>query len=1472
MERFYQGCACTRVTLCQMVNAPPPTTTLENAATMMTNHDPALCRQYFYFSQRRQRIRLRARKSRATELSTAIIRAACIRIFFCINEKNNSNKSNESCSRARLLSRLDSRAHLLQNVIIRIRAEQRAKSEEYRSLSQVSAVCEALNFRYFPLQNTSSFESTTCDRPGRDAERDDERGENEDEEENPLGKWPHALSPVFAYLGCTLGLFNISRFAILSTQFGCIPLFTLQVCLGQRLAAGAVDMWKISPLFQGVGIALLLAQAFIGIYSIVGVSWMFVYFRDSFITKQDRYRWAEPYPLYRDDIRPTTSGSISNPNTSSFNIRFTDPAVSYNLLETVPDYFNGVVLQRHHLNEPDSGVVTLKFQVAFNLAVVWMIVFVSLSKGLRSYGKVVYVFTLVPVFGTLVLCTKMLGLLPTNASVSLFFPNTVWQEFFTNGRSWVAAMSEVFLTWGLLGSAAMQIAAHHKHKTLYRDTSLVIIMTFLVLLLASFLANTCSNILKYHGYVYTSSSFERISVYSFMKPYNQIFTSDYNTPERLMPHASFLVGERVTKPNADLNYESGYQVLRLATELVPATLAALGAEQVSPFWAVLFYFILILFGIAQQNSPAARENPATPPLPGTPTKTTTCYFCGEILDKRYANEHVRHCGAVLEECPAKCGAYATRVDLEEHLVRCLGNANRQQNRQNGAACNSNNNNGVVSCGSERTGGIEAIEARLRSLKQSSWQDKVVSILGLLRTAINEGEQEVKDLRNTLASSLQATNEALRKDILQELFESRKSSAALNARLGGLERCYLDLQNRSASGMQQLAAQLDALRLESAEERRQLAMERDYWRALLDDCKAHFSQERAEICKLWREQSERVHDLRLELEMRCKSNNEMVAKLEQLNERVAALEQRSQNESEATTNLLNTECKTLRLQMKQNVDFIQDIIREAIKSQPTKYYECSCQSESQFIGRLMWRIEDFEEKFQEARDANAVLYSPIFHDREFGYTLRLELYLNGLGQWKNRHVIGCLQFVEGKWDPLLEWPCSMKATVTLKDQDNSLNDVNKIVKITKSMRLKDAAVADSENPTNQRMFIAHTQLARHPGYTKNDVMYLDIRISKDNSKLSGSTIMSITIFKNTGYRELYSYRRMSKDYWYVWARQLGASIQLVPILLIPAVAIIQTCRYLNSGPPDVFDRIQLLYRPPMDVDDPNADPIQLGAANGMGNGHGNGLVASSTDLPFEDPPPKYTPPPSYTTATGARIAKMLRQSYRRSVRRITSILGDGQVAGGAVTRQRPALQQQHQPPPPDYAAVLVEMNQSVSSRDVAIHISEDRPDVANVRRSIRQPRRVPNQRNCSTMERNPSRPVDRSLGRGHYSMDRRVPMTLQQQQQQQSAESSAASTLTASEVANLLRSSVRHSHGRRLQQNHQTSPPPARGNAPPNVSIAVNEADSSAMTQRESLNVASAENLVEAAAPIGREPTVEQQDSKKTAPSSPVSVI
>lgn len=42
------------------------------------------------------------------------------------------------------------------------------------------------------------------------------------------------------------------------------------------------------------------------------------------------------------------------------------------------------------------------------------------------------------------------------------------------------------------------------------------------------------------------------------------------------------------------------------------------------------------------------------------------------------------------------------------------------------------------------------------------------------------------------------------------------------------------------------------------------------------------------------------------------------------------------------------------------------------------------------------------------------------------------------------------------------------------------------------------------------------------------------------------------------------------YWPLWARQTGSMLQLIPILLIPAVGLIQCIRYLSSGPSDLFD--------------------------------------------------------------------------------------------------------------------------------------------------------------------------------------------------------------------------------------------------------------------------------------------------------------
>lgn len=60
----------------------------------------------------------------------------------------------------------------------------------------------------------------------------------------------------------------------------------------------------------------------------------------------------------------------------------------------------------------------------------------------------------------------------------------------------------------------------------------------------------------------------------------------------------------------------------------------------------------------------------------------------------------------------------------------------------------------------------------------------------------------------------------------------------------------------------------------------------------------------------------------------------------------------------------------------------------------------------------------------------------------------------------------------------------------------------------------------------------------------------------------------------------------------------------------------------------------------------------------------------------------------------RIAKLLRQSFRRSVIRIAHVLGSNDATSPSTSASNvPPTFQRQLPPPPDYSTVLVEINQS-----------------------------------------------------------------------------------------------------------------------------------------------------------------------------------
>lgn len=266
----------------------------------------------------------------------------------------------------------------------------------------------------------------------------------------------------------------------------------LQMCLGAKIKNGPISMWRISPICKGIGISLLLAQGFLGLYSTISLGWVLIYFRDSFVSRSLKYRWEEIFELYR--------GSTNE---------------SINLSETVADYFNGVVLQRYHLGAGGrvgyQGIGSVRFQVAFNLAILWSVVFVILCKGLRSYGKMVVGLSVLPLIGLTALVAKFITLIDMSSLQSVF-PSTDWQDFFPNSQSWLSAAQETFLTWNLLGVSVLAMNSKPSEKkinktALRRDAIITVFITLYGLILAAILGNACVQILFDRGYWYLPGSY-----------------------------------------------------------------------------------------------------------------------------------------------------------------------------------------------------------------------------------------------------------------------------------------------------------------------------------------------------------------------------------------------------------------------------------------------------------------------------------------------------------------------------------------------------------------------------------------------------------------------------------------------------------------------------------------------------------------------------------------------------------------------------------------------------------------------------------------------------------------------------------------------------------------------------------------------------------------------------------------------------
>ncbi|TNM86448.1 hypothetical protein fugu_006678 [Takifugu bimaculatus] len=97
----------------------------------------------------------------------------------------------------------------------------------------------------------------------------------------PVGyQWDRVPPPSGVARLSNSGVFLIPYLLIVFV--GGIPIFFLEIALGQFMKAGSINVWNIAPLFKGLGYASMVIVFFCNTYYIMVLAWGFYYLIKSF--------------------------------------------------------------------------------------------------------------------------------------------------------------------------------------------------------------------------------------------------------------------------------------------------------------------------------------------------------------------------------------------------------------------------------------------------------------------------------------------------------------------------------------------------------------------------------------------------------------------------------------------------------------------------------------------------------------------------------------------------------------------------------------------------------------------------------------------------------------------------------------------------------------------------------------------------------------------------------------------------------------------------------------------------------------------------------------------------------------------------------------------------------------------------------------------------------------------------------------
>ncbi|KAK6625289.1 hypothetical protein RUM43_005583 [Polyplax serrata] len=245
--------------------------------------------------------------------------------------------------------------------------------------------------------------------------------------------------------------------------FGGLPLFYMELALGQFHRCGCLTIWKrICPALKGIGYAICLIDIYMGMYYNTIIGWAVYYFFASF-------SWELPWTTCDSDWSTPLCAPTNDTSKNDSSL----PA---------KEYYERRVLEMQNGNGLDD-MGPIKWDLALCVLAVFLLVYFSLWKGVKSTGKAVWVTALAPYVVLFILLARG-ATLPGAADGILYYLTPDCSKLLEK-KVWIDAASQIFFSLGPGFGTLLALSSYNKfNNNCYRDA----ILTSSINCLTSFVA------------------------------------------------------------------------------------------------------------------------------------------------------------------------------------------------------------------------------------------------------------------------------------------------------------------------------------------------------------------------------------------------------------------------------------------------------------------------------------------------------------------------------------------------------------------------------------------------------------------------------------------------------------------------------------------------------------------------------------------------------------------------------------------------------------------------------------------------------------------------------------------------------------------------------------------------------------------------------------------------------------------------